>query len=60
MYEDAGRAEIRRQINALRNRVINDVRAALVKAILAYQVIQERCVVELYEGGSRERLARRP
>jgi hypothetical protein len=60
VYEDAGRVEIRRQVNALRNRVINDVHAALVKAILAYQAIQERCVVELYEGGSRERLARRP
>ncbi len=59
-YEDAGRAEIRRQINALRNRVIDDVHAALVKAILAYRALQERCVVELYEGGSHERLARRP
>jgi hypothetical protein len=60
VYEDAARAEIRRQINALRNRVIDDVHAALVKAILAYRALQERCVVELLEGGSHERLARRP
>jgi len=59
-YEDAGRAEIRRQINALRNRVIDDVHAALVKAVLGYRELQERCVVELYEGGTHERLARRP
>lgn len=59
-HEDAARIEIRRHVNELRNRAIDDVHGALVKALLAYRTLQERCVVELYEGGSNERLARRP
>lgn len=60
VYENAARAEIRRQINALRNRIIDEVHDAILKALVAYRSIQERCVVELYEGGPRERLAHRP
>jgi len=59
-YEDAARLEVRRHMNALRNRVIDDVHDALVRALLAFRMLQERCVVELYEGGSHEHLARRP
>ncbi|MBI3856776.1 MAG: hypothetical protein HY293_13900, partial [Planctomycetes bacterium] len=59
-YEDAARMEVRRHVNELRNRVIDDVHDALVRALLAYRTLQERCVVALYEGGSDERLAGRP
>lgn len=59
-YEDAARAEVRRHVNVLRNRAIDDVHGALVTALLAYRMLQERCVVELYEGGPDEHLARRP
>jgi len=60
VYEDAARMEVRRHVTELRNRAIDDVHGALVKALLAYRTLQERCVVELYEGGSNERLAHRP
>lgn len=59
-YEDAARMEVRRHVNALRNRVIDDVHVALVRALLAYRMLQERCVLALYEGGPNEHLARRP
>jgi hypothetical protein len=59
MYEDAARIEVRRHICTLRNRLIDDVHDALVKALLAYRTLQERCIVELYEGGPNEHLARR-
>lgn len=59
-YEDAARMEVRRHVNELRNRVIDDVHAALVRALLAYRTLQERCVLTLVEGGSNERLARDP
>jgi hypothetical protein len=58
-YEDAARIEVRRHICDLRNRLINDVHDALVKALLAYRTLQERCIVELYEGGRDEHPARR-
>jgi hypothetical protein len=60
VYEDAARMEVRRHVTELRNRAIDDVHGALVTALLAYRTLQERCVVELYEGGSNERLAHRP
>jgi hypothetical protein len=60
VYEDAARMEVRRRVNGLRNKVINDVHDALVQAILAYRTLQERCVVELYQGGSHERPDHRP
>ena len=59
MYEDAARMEVRRHICTLRNRLIDDVHDALVKALLAYRTLQERCIVELYEGGPNEHPARR-
>lgn len=59
-HEDAARAEVRRHVNVLRNRAIDDVHGALVNALLAYRTLQERCVIELYEGESHEHLARRP
>lgn len=59
-YEDAARMEIRRQMNGLRNRMIDDVHHALVRALQAYRTLQERCVVQLYEGASHERLSHRP
>jgi len=59
-YEDAARMEVRRHVSQLRNRVINDIHDALVKALLAYRMLQERCILELYEGESNEHLARRP
>lgn len=59
-YEDAARIEVRRHMNALRVRAIDAVHEALVQALLAYRTLQERCIVELYEGESDERLARRP
>jgi hypothetical protein len=59
-YEDAARMEVRRQVNVLRNQAIDDVHGALVKALLAYRTLQERCVVRLYEGEDHERLSRRP
>ncbi len=60
LYEDAARMEVRRHVNVLRNRMIDGVHDALVKALLAHRTLQERCVVALYEGGSHERLDRRP
>jgi hypothetical protein len=60
LYEDAARVEIRRQMNALRNKAIDDVHAGLVQALLAYRMLQERCVVQLLEGEPNERLSRRP
>jgi hypothetical protein len=58
--EDAARMEVRRHVMVLRNRAIDDVHESLVKALLAYRALQERCVLELYEGGSNERVAHRP
>jgi hypothetical protein len=60
VYEDAARMEVRGQLNRLRNQAIDDVHAALVQALLAYRSLQERCVVQLYEGESHERRSRRP
>jgi hypothetical protein len=60
VYEDAARMEVRRQLNSLRNRAIDDVHSSLVKALLAYRTLQERCVVQLFEGDSNERLSHRP
>jgi hypothetical protein len=59
-YEEAARMEVRRQVNRVRNQVIDGVHDALVKALMAYRTLQERCVVALYEGGSHERPDRRP
>ena len=59
-YEDAARMDVRRHMNALRLRAIDAVHAALVQALLAYRTLQERCIVELYEGEAHEHLARRP
>ena len=47
-------------MNGVRNQMIDGVHDALVKALLAYRTLQERCVMELYEGGSHERLGHRP
>jgi len=58
-YEDAARIQVRGHICVLRNRLIDDVHDALVKALIAYRTLQERCIVELYEGGSNEHPARR-
>src|SRR5207248_3112323 len=55
-YEDAVRLEVRAQMNRIRNQAIDRVHDALVQALLAYRMLQERCVVELYEGGPHERL----
>jgi hypothetical protein len=60
VYEDAARMEVRRHVNGIRNQMIDGVHDALVKALLAYRLLQERCVVALYEGGPHERLDRRP
>jgi len=60
VYEDAARMEVRRQMNALRNRAIDDVHDSLVRALAAYRALQERCVVELFEGDDHERLSHRP
>lgn len=60
VYEDAARMEIRRQVNLLRNQAINDVHDALARALVAYRTLQERCVVDVIEGASHERLAHRP
>lgn len=60
VHEDAARMEIRRHVNLLRNRAIDDVHDALAKALLAYRTLQERCVIQLYEGAAHERLAHRP
>jgi len=59
-YEDAARLEVHRQITLLRNRIIDEVHRSLVQALLAYQALQERCVIELFEGGSHEHVAGRP
>ena len=60
VYEDAARMEVRRHMNGVRNQMIDGVHDALVKALVAYRTLEERCVVALYEGGSYERLDRRP
>jgi len=59
-YEDAARMELRRHVNALRNRMIGDVTDAIGRALLAHRALQERCVRHLYEGGSDGILAGRP
>ncbi len=60
VYEDAARMEVRRQMNALRNRAIDDVHDSLVRALAAYRALQERCVVQILEGDDHERLSHRP
>jgi hypothetical protein len=60
LYEDAARMDVRRQMNRMRNQMIDDVHGALVRALLAYRTLQERCVVKLYEGDAHERRVARP
>lgn len=50
-WEDAARAQVRGQVSVLRNRMLEDVDAALVKAVDAWRRVQEASVVELYRGG---------
>jgi hypothetical protein len=60
VYEEAAREELRLHVNRLRNRTIDSVHEALVRTILAYRMLEERCIVELYQGGEDVRLAGRP
>jgi hypothetical protein len=59
-YEDAARMELRRHVNALRNRVIGDVTETIARALIAHRALQERCVRAMFEGGSHGTLAGRP
>lgn len=59
-YEDAARMEIRAQMNQMRNQMINNVHDALVQALFAYRMLQERTVVRLYEGDLHVRSTARP
>jgi hypothetical protein len=52
--------EVRGTSTDLRNRSIDDVHDALVKALLAYRMLQERCVRGAVRRRTDERLARRP
>lgn len=51
-WEDAARASVRTEVNALRNRLIQDVDRALLQAVLGWRRAQEGAVVALYAGGS--------
>lgn len=61
-WEEAARAQVRTQVSVLRNRMLQDVDAALVKAVEAWRRVQEASVAELYRGGvvHVDRIAARP
>jgi hypothetical protein len=49
-WEDAARARIRTDVNALRNRLMSDVDLALARAVLGWRRAQEAAVTRLYTG----------
>jgi hypothetical protein len=56
-YESAARTELHVEVNALRNRLVDDVTDALAEALAAYARLQEECVLRLYSGGRHDVLA---
>jgi hypothetical protein len=57
--EDAARARVRTDVNALRNRLLSDMDVALAKALLGWRRAQEAAIVDLYQGGRHADLAHR-
>jgi hypothetical protein len=55
--EDAARAEIRRQLNGLRNRIVESVYASVARAVEAQVRIQEACIREMFKGGNHDHVA---
>ncbi|HEX7899681.1 MAG TPA: hypothetical protein VF950_18065 [Planctomycetota bacterium] len=49
-WEDAARAKVRTEVNALRNRLMTDVDDALSRALLGWRRAQEEAVTRLYTG----------
>ena len=49
-WEDAARARVRAEVNALRNRLMTDVDDALARAVLGWRRAQEEAVTRLYTG----------
>lgn len=49
-WEDAARARIRAEVNALRNRLMTDVDQALLRALLGWRRAQEEAVTRMYTG----------
>jgi len=56
-FESAASTELHVQVNALRNRLIDDVTEALAEALATYERLQEKCVLELTSGGRDDVLA---
>lgn len=49
-WEDAARTRIHAEVNALRNRLMEDVDRSLLRAVLGWRRAQEEAVRRLYEG----------
>ncbi len=49
--EDAARAQIRKELNLLRNRLFHEVDGALIKGFVAHLGLQEACARSLCQGG---------
>jgi hypothetical protein len=56
-FESAARTELYFEVNALRNRLVDDVTEVLAEALCAYARLQEECVLRLYSGGRHDVLA---
>ena len=50
--EAAARVEVHRQLQELRNRIVDAVHDALARALLAWRDLEEACARKLYEGES--------
>lgn len=50
--EAAARVEVHRQLQDLRNRIVDAVHDALARALLAWRDLEEACVRKLYGGGN--------
>jgi hypothetical protein len=58
-WEDAARARVRADVNAMRNRLMDDLDRALVRSITAWRRVQEDAIADLYSGGPHVPVARR-
>ncbi len=57
--EDAARARVRTDVNALRNRLLSDLDDALAKALRGWRRAQEAAITDLYRGDRHAGLAHR-
>jgi hypothetical protein len=60
LYEDVARAELRATIHVLRSRLIDEVHATLVAAVLRHREFQEACIRDLFGRRAHGGLVARP